>query len=204
MRFIGVKAIGFHRRIKGEHITLRLLRLMDLPLLRSTLRPALLREFGAEAPQSFGALTSLWKWLKTSFQILYLIEKKSACARHIVGMVGLYDLDVGSRAYLSAFLFDPRDRGQGFGRESVCLFLENLEKVGVARSIYVEVLRRNSTSLRFFRKMGFKIQTTHSNCLLMAKNLDIELGSREPHDRKSSRFFPEGSGTQISAERPRK
>jgi len=151
-----------------------------------------LPEFRGESLESFGSLVSLWKWLRSTFQVLYLIERKKVHGRRVVGMVGLYDLDMGSRAFLSAFLFHPADRGQGYGRESVLLFLDFLEKAGVARSIYVEVLRGNLRSLRFFGKMGFKIRMAHSDSLLMAKNFDRRVGSRESHDRKSLRYLFRG------------
>ena len=170
MRFFGIKVIRFERKIKGEKLTLRLFGLRDIFILRSTFRPEILPRVGGLALESFGSLASLWKWLRSTFQVLYVIEGKRTCAHSILGIIGLYDLDIGRRTSLSLVLFDPKDRRQGYGRESVHLLLDFLEKAGVAKQVYVEILKGNLPSLIFFQNMGFKIQTAHSDCLLMAKN----------------------------------
>jgi RimJ/RimL family protein N-acetyltransferase len=144
----------------------------DLFILRSTFRPDLLADIDGAALESFGSLASLWRWLKSTFQLLYMIEQKKAYGRRIVGFVALYDMDMGKRAFLSAILFDPRDRRHGYGRESVHLLLDHLEEAGAAKQVYVEVVKDNLSSLKFFQNMGFKLQTTYSDSLLMAKNLD--------------------------------
>ncbi len=53
--------------------------------------------------------------------------------------------------------FFPGDRRQGYGRKSVHLLLDFLEKAGVAKQVYVEVLKGNLPSLTFFQNMGFEI-----------------------------------------------
>jgi RimJ/RimL family protein N-acetyltransferase len=172
MRLLGIRVIRFEPKIKGEQLTLRLLRIRDLFILRSTFRPELPLKIGGATLESCVFLASLWRWLRSTFQVLYVIERERADAHSIVGFIGLYDLDMGRRASLSAVLFDPGDRRQGYGREAVHLLLDFLKKAGAAKRVYVEVLKGNLTSMMFFQEMGFKIQTSHSDCLLMTKKLD--------------------------------
>jgi diamine N-acetyltransferase len=179
MRLLGIRVIRFEPKIKGEQLTLRLLCIRDLFILRSTFRSELPPEIGGAALESFGFLASLWRWLRSTFQVLYVIERERAYAHRIVGFIGLYDLDMGRRASLSTVLFDPRDRRQGYGRESVHILLDFLEKAGVAKQVYVEVLKGNLTSMMFFQEMGFKIQASHSDCLLMTKKLDKDNAEAE-------------------------
>jgi diamine N-acetyltransferase len=194
MRLLGIRVIRFEPKIKGEQLTLRLLRIRDLFILRSTFRPELPPEIGGAALEFFGFLASLWRWLRSTFQVLYVIERKRADEHSIVGFIGLYDLDMGRRASLSTVLFDPKDRRQGYGRESVHLLLDFLEKAGVAKRVYVEVLKGNLPSLTFFQNMGFKIQTGHSDCLLMAKKLDKDNAAPEVKGRFSIRIDEKGTG----------
>jgi RimJ/RimL family protein N-acetyltransferase len=175
MRLLGIRVIRFEREIRGEQLTLRLLRIRDFFILRSTFHPALLLPgVGGAAFESFGFLALVWRWLRSTFQVFYVIERRRAHAYRIVGFIGLYDLEVGRKASLSAVLFDPRDRRRGYGRESVHLLLDFLKKAGIAKRVYVEVFKANLSSLTFFQNMGFKIQTGHSDCLLMAKKLDTD------------------------------
>jgi RimJ/RimL family protein N-acetyltransferase len=179
MRLLGIAVIRFERKITGERLRLRLLRMRDLFILRSTFRPDLLADVGGVALESFGSPVSLWRWFRSTFQVLYLIERKSACGHSIMGFIGLYNLDMGRRAFLSAVLFDPRDRRHGYGRESVHLLLEFLQKAGVVKQVFVEISKGNLPSLTFFQDVGFKIQTAHSDCLLMAKKLAKNYGAPE-------------------------
>jgi RimJ/RimL family protein N-acetyltransferase len=186
-RLLGIAVIRFERKITGERLRLRLLRMRDLFILRSTFRLELLADVGGTAFESFGSLASLWRWFRSTFQVLYLIERKRACGHNIVGFIGLYDLDMGRKVFLSAVLFDPRDRRHGYGRESVHLLLEFLQKTGVVEQVFVEVLKGNLPSFTFFQDLGFKIQTAHSDCLLMAKNLDKDHAA---HGDKSESSIP--------------
>lgn len=187
MKLLGIEVIRFERKIKGERLTLRLLGIRDLFFLRSTFGPKVLPEVGGAPLESFGSLVSLWRWLRSTFQVFYVIERKGAYAHSIVGFIGLYDLDIGSRAFLSTVLFDPREHRQGYGRESVHLLLQFLEKAGVAKQVFVEVLKGNFPSLTFFQDMGFKIQTVRPDRLLMAKKLDKEIAAPEVKGRFSVR-----------------
>jgi diamine N-acetyltransferase len=171
-RFLGIEVIRFKRKITGEQLTLRLLRVKDLLILRSTFRPELLPEAGSAGLESFRSPGYLWRRLRSVFQALYMIERKGAYVRSVMGFIGLYDLLIGRRASLSVVLFDPRDRRKGYGRECVGLLVDFLEKTQIVKQVYVEVLRGNFPSLTFFQNMGFKIQATRSDYLLMAKKLD--------------------------------
>jgi RimJ/RimL family protein N-acetyltransferase len=184
---LGIAVIRFERKITGERLRLRLVRMRDLFILRSTFRPDLLADVGGAALESFGSPVSLWRWFRSTFQVLYLIERKSACGHSIMGFIGLYNLDMGRRVFLSTVLFDPRHRRHGYGREAVHLLLDHLEEAGAAKEIYVEVVKNNLPSLKFFQNMGFKMQTTHSDCLLMAKNLDKDHAA---HGVKSESSMP--------------
>jgi len=180
MRLFGFEVFRVVRRIEGDLLVLRLLRIRDLFILRSTFDPALLSETGGETLKSFGLLTSLWRWLRSTFQVLYVIELKREHAHRVVGLIGLYDLSIGNRAYLSAVLFDPMDRRQGLGREAVHLLLDFLEKAGILKQVCVEVLKSNLPSLVFFQEMGFKLQKIHSDCFWMAKDLPKEDSTSGP------------------------
>ena len=74
MRMLGIGVIRLKRRIKGKHLTLRLLRIRDLFTLCSIFRPEFFSDIGGAAIKFFGSPFSLWRWLRCPFYVFYMIE----------------------------------------------------------------------------------------------------------------------------------
>jgi len=153
----GIRVVSFKRRLEEGGLILRLCRLRDLSILHSFITPEILLEAGGIGHRAFGSLFSFWIWLKMTFQMVYTIQVEELGSRRVIGFAGLYDMTVGKSLSLSLAIFDPTDRRQGYGKQAVALLIECLRKNGAARTVFVEILRKNVASLRFFRKLGFEL-----------------------------------------------
>ena len=107
-----------------------------------------------------------------SFQVFYLVEIKAAARAPIIGFVGLYNLEIGRRVYLSVVLFDPEDRRQGYGRQVLTLLFNFFKEAAVAKEVRAEVFRSNVASLAFFQTVGFEVLADQGDQLLLVKALD--------------------------------
>jgi ribosomal protein S18 acetylase RimI-like enzyme len=165
----GIRIVRAKGWIKDGKLILRLRRLRDLRALRSMLTPAILRETNGIEPGAFGSLFSFWFWLRTAFQAVFVMEIEERGRRRIVGFAGLYGMKIGRSLWLSLAVFDPKDRRQGYGKQTIGLLRESFKTQGVARSILVEVSRKNIPSLHFFRNLGFRIFERHKNRLFLEK-----------------------------------
>jgi RimJ/RimL family protein N-acetyltransferase len=105
------------------------------------------------------------------FECFYLIEIKAVGKDRMIGFVGLYNLEIGQRLYLSAVLFDLKDRRQGYGRQALTLLFNFLKEAGVSKEVRAEVFRRNASSLAFLKMMGFEVLSDHGDHLLLVKAL---------------------------------
>jgi ribosomal protein S18 acetylase RimI-like enzyme len=165
----GIRIVRVKRWMKDGKLILRLRRFRDLPVLQSMLTPVILRETSGIEPAAFGSLFSFWFWLRTVFQAVFVMEVEERGSRRIVGFAGLYDMKIGRSLWLSLAVFDPKDRRQGYGKQTIGLLLESFKTRGMARNIFVEVSRKNIPSLHFFRNLGFRILERHKDRLFLEK-----------------------------------
>jgi RimJ/RimL family protein N-acetyltransferase len=165
----GIRMVRARRWMKDGKLILRLRRLRDLLALQSMLTPVILRETSGIEPGAFGSVFSFWFWLRMTFQAVFVMEVEERGRRRIVGFAGLYGMKMGRSLWLSLAVFDPKDRRQGYGKQTIGLLLESFKTQGVARSILVEVSRKNIPSLHFFRNLGFKIFERHKDRLFLEK-----------------------------------
>ena len=163
-----VKIINFKPRLENGGLTLRLYRLKDLPALLPLFTPEIFLEASGCVLKA-SSLLGFYKWLKTTFHVIYLIEIEENEGPRIVGFAGLYNMKMGKSLWLSLAIFNPRDRRQGYGTRSLELLLDLLQKNGAAETVYAEVLKRNMPSLGFLRRLGFEVCSRYEEKFLLEK-----------------------------------
>lgn len=164
-----VKIVNFKRRMETRGLTLRLYRLKDSPVLWSLFRTEIFLEAsGLELKAS--SLPGFYKWLRTTFQVIYVIEIKENGGQRIVGFTGLYNMKIGKSLWLSLAIFNQKDRRQGYGTKALELLLDLLQKNGAAETVYGDVLKTNTPSLYFLRKLGFEICSEYEERFLLEKS----------------------------------
>jgi RimJ/RimL family protein N-acetyltransferase len=169
---LGIKVIRFKRNIENQRLRLRLLKIKDLSVLHSRYPPEHFPGARTRETRPFSFLFSFWRWLRASFEVFYLVEIKAAGTDRPIGFLGLYKLETGQRVYLSAVLFDPEDRRQGYGRQALILLFNFLIESGVAREVRAQVFRGNAASLAFLQALGFEVLADQGDQLLLVKALD--------------------------------
>lgn len=167
---MGIKFARIPRRIDGDKVSLRILRLKDLPeLLRLFLgSPALIPHSKGFPPAN---LWSFKQWLSRTFQVIYLIEQRVGGKFKIKGFVGLYDIDLGESLSLALGIFNSRDRGRGLGRDALHALLETLGKGVVASTVQAHISPSNLSSIRLFSRLQFDICRNSEDRLLMKRTI---------------------------------
>ena len=161
-----VRIVNFKPHIENRGLTLRLYRLKDLFALLPLFTPEIFLE-ASGCILKVSSVMGFYKWLKTTFQVVYLIEIEENEGHRIVGFVGLYNMKIGNSLWLSIAIFNPGDRRQGHGTRSLELLLDLLQRNGAAETVYAEVLKRNMPSLCFLRRFGFEVCSRYQEkCLL--------------------------------------
>jgi RimJ/RimL family protein N-acetyltransferase len=156
-QLFAIKIVRFKYRIEGGGLTLRMYRFRDLPVLHSLFHiPSFLHTSGVE-PKTVRSLPLFWRWIRNSFHVFYIIEVAEDSGRRIIGFAGLYRMEIRKSLWLSLALFDPKDRGQGYGRRAVELLLKFFQKGDVVRTVYAEVMKNNPLSLCFCKRLGFEL-----------------------------------------------
>ena len=153
----GIKVVSFKRRLEEGGVVLQLCRWRDLPILHSLFSPEIVLEAGGIGHRAFDSLFYFWIWLKRTFRMVYIIELEEIGGWRIIGFAGLYDMKVGESLWLSLAVFDPKDRRRGYGKQAAEILFECLRKRGIAKTIFVEISRRNVASLQFFGKLNFRV-----------------------------------------------
>lgn len=166
-----VRIIRFERRIKNDATTLRLYRLRDMPVLYALFDSEIFSAADGAGSKLFGSSQSFWRWMIDTFHVVYVIEAVENSEPRIIGFVGLYNIEIGKRLWLSLTIFDPQDRQRGYGRQALALLLDLLKKSSLAEAVYGEVLKTNLPSLHFFRKIGFEICGQYPDRFLMEKRI---------------------------------
>ncbi len=97
----GIRVVSFKRRLEESGLILQLCRLRDLPVLHSLISPEVLHEVANIEFQAFRSLFFFWKWVMTTFQVIYLIKVDENGGHRIIGFVGLYNMELGRSLRLS-------------------------------------------------------------------------------------------------------
>ena len=180
-----MRTVHFKRRIEDGGLTLRLYRLRDLPVLHSLFKPEIFLEASGTELKA-GSSLSFYRWIKSTFQIVYVIEVEENDGRRIVGFAGLYNMRVGQGLWISFTIFDPKDRRRGYGTKALELLLDILQKNGAAETVYAKVSKTNLASLCFLRKLGFEVSRREDGLILEKKVLNI-VG--EPPSKKVENIY---------------
>jgi RimJ/RimL family protein N-acetyltransferase len=168
---IKVKIARFEPCIREENFVLRRYELKDIFALRPLFNPELFLSANGIERKAFGSFFSFLRWMVTAFQVFYVCEIEESLRRRMVGFVGIYNLEIGRSLYLAIAVFNPEDRGRGYGSRAVGLLLNYLNKHGVAERVCVEVLKTNVESLRFFQKLGFEVHGQDKDTFLLERSL---------------------------------
>jgi RimJ/RimL family protein N-acetyltransferase len=168
-----VRIANFKRRMENCGLALRLYRLSDLPMLRSLFTPEIFLETsGFELKVS--SLLGFYKWLKATFQMVYVIEVEENGGRRVAGFAGLYNMKIGKSLWLSLTIFNPKDRKRGYGEQALELLLDLLQRNGAAETVYAEVLKTNVASLCLLRKLGFEVSRCYEDSFILGKRSKVE------------------------------
>ncbi len=135
---VKVKIARFEPCIRGEDFVLRRYELKDVFALRPLFNPELFLSANGLERRAFGSFFSFFRWMVTTFQVFYVCEIEVHRGGRVVGFVGIYNLEIGRSLYLAIAVFNPEDRGRGYGSRAVGLLLNYLNKHRVAEKVYVE------------------------------------------------------------------
>jgi RimJ/RimL family protein N-acetyltransferase len=133
------------------------------------------------------SLVSFHRWMKSTFQVIYIIEVEDAAGRRIIGFAGLYDVKMGESLWLSLAIPDPKDRRRGYGTKALELLLDLLKKNGAAETVYAEVSKTNIMSLCFLRKLGFEVSRRYEGSFTLEKKVLNIVG--EPPSKKVENIY---------------
>jgi RimJ/RimL family protein N-acetyltransferase len=164
-----LKIIRFDRRIENDGITLRLCRVKDLPVLHALFDPEIFIEASGEENKVLSSSFSFWRWMSSTFQMMYVIEASIEGDHRVIGLIGLYKIIIGKSLWLSAAVFNPQDRRRGYGQIALGLLLESLRKKGMVQIVYGEIFKTNVASLGLCKKLGFEICGQNKNKFFMEK-----------------------------------
>ncbi len=164
-----MKVVSFKRRKEDGPLRLRLCRMRDLRTLYPLFTPMIFPE-GKGVKRKPNSLFTFYRWIKNTFQVIYLIEIEEKDGGRIIGFAGIYDIELGQKLRLSLALFKPEDRGRGYGEKALILLLRLLEEIRAAEAVYVEILKSNVPSLYLCGKLGFKVKKLYQDRFLLEKD----------------------------------
>jgi len=105
-----------------------------------------------------------------TFGIVWLILDNALPVGYIVLCFG-YSLEYHGRdAFIDEFYLLASHRRRGWGKTTIA-FLQAQGRLRNIRAFHLEVVRRNTTALKFYRKLGFKHHDHHLMTLLLNSNL---------------------------------
>jgi RimJ/RimL family protein N-acetyltransferase len=169
---LGIKAARFQRFMGNGAVTLRLYRFQDLPALYSCCTPEVFLRTNGVAPEAFRSVLSFYRWLRTTFQLAYVVEGRRSGEPQMIGFVGLHNIEIGRSLWLSFVIFHLENRQRGYGGQALELLLHALQKNGAAKTVFVEVLKTNVPSLCFCKKLGFVVRRQSEDKVLLEKPLE--------------------------------
>lgn len=176
----GIRIAKLPRCLKEPGIILRQYRLKELVVLYALFVSEFFPNSFVNEGKPFHSLLSFWNWIRTTFQMGYVIESVENNRRRIVGFVGYYGIKLDTSLSLSLIIFDPEDRRKGYGEKAMGMIMSSVKRYGVLETVYVEILKTNMPSLRFFLQLGFEICRENANKVLLQK-------SREKHQTNSAK-----------------
>jgi RimJ/RimL family protein N-acetyltransferase len=157
--------IRLRRCLETPSFRLRVYGPRDLRTLQDLFGPEML-------PKPFHSSLSFRRWLISTFQILYMLETRGTRGMTgVVGFIGLYSIDPGRSVWLSAGIFNPEDRGKGYGSKGLIMLFDYLQENAVAKKAYVEVMKTNERSLTFFERSGFTVRLENEDTFVLEKDL---------------------------------
>jgi len=157
LKALSLRAVHFKPVLVDSELSLRIGRLWDLARLEARFVPELfLQAAGRQEGRPFRSLLRFRKWLKSKFDLLYLIEIQECPNRRMVGFLGFYGVRPDKRLWMSLAIFDAEDRRRGYGARAVQLVCDYLQHETGIRRVFVEVAKRNHASLAFFKTCCFR------------------------------------------------
>ncbi len=152
---LSLRVVRFKPILADKDLSLRICGLWDLARLKTLFDPGLFLQTAGREVRPFRSLFSVHKWLKSTFDLLYFIEVQAHGKKRIVGFVGFYGLRAEERLWMSLAIFDVDDRRRGYGGRAVQLVCDFLQYETGIKRVFVEVAKRNHTSLSFFQACSF-------------------------------------------------
>jgi len=152
---LGIRAVRFKPLLVDEELSLRICGLGDLARLKTRFEPGLFLQAADREVRPFRSLFSFRKWLKATFDLLYLIEIQELGKQRITGFVGFYGVQVNEHLWMSLAIFDANDRRRGYGARAVQLLCDFLHHETGIKRVFVEVAKGNQASLSFFQACAF-------------------------------------------------
>jgi RimJ/RimL family protein N-acetyltransferase len=137
------------RRVEHDGITLRPLRIADVPFMRKSLTGTDPAGTGPGRTLSLSCIR-VWWWLKKTYPIFFCIEVASQC----VGFIGLYNLKSDS-AEVTLVICHPADRRLGYASRAYHALAASLSRSLLFKTLLVRVAVDNLPSLAFWEKNGF-------------------------------------------------
>ena len=171
VRLAGIRTGRLRIRMEESRLVLRLYRLRDLITLRSLWRRQVFLAASGVRLKPLRSLISFWRWVHTTFQLLYIIEVEERNARRIMGFLGIYNMQLGRELWVSLVVLDGKDRGRGYGRRALGLLLSSLQEDRTVNRVCGEVLITNTQSLRLLQGLGFLAYGYNEDRLLLRKTL---------------------------------
>ncbi len=154
---LSLRAVRFKAVLVDRELSLRFCRLCDLPRLKTRFAPGLfLLARGRGEVRPFRSLFAFRKWLKSRFNLLYLIEIQDCGKQRVTGFMGFYGVRTEGHLWMSLAIFDANDRRRGYGTRAVQLVCDFLQHETGIKRVFVEVAKRNHASLAFFQACSFK------------------------------------------------
>jgi RimJ/RimL family protein N-acetyltransferase len=145
----------------GELVTLRALGMSDLDEilrfyntleLRNFLGPPMVRS--KKYMEEWLRKVSMWNPWKDGHLYMAICDKKSG---RFLGGAALQDILLPhNRAELSISIYDPNDRGKGYGTDAAKVLLRVGFHIFGLNSIYLDTLEDNEQAIRVYEKIGFK------------------------------------------------
>jgi len=163
---LGFPVVFFKPVLVDKELSLRIGRLWDLPRLKTRFDPRLFLQASGRDVRPFRSIFAFHKWLKSMFNLLYLIEIQKGAKQRIIGFVGFYRVRPDKHLWMSLAVFDAEDRRRGYGGRTVQLVCDFLQHETGIKRVFVEVAKRNHASLAFFQACSFKQEGERKNrCL---------------------------------------
>lgn len=156
LNVLSLRVMRFKPILVDKELSLQICHLWDLARLKTRFDPELFSRAAGREVRPFRTLFSFYKWLKSTFNLLYLIEIQAHGRQRITGFVGFYGLRAAEEClWMSLAIFDVDDRRRGYGGRAVQLVCDFLQQETGIKRVFVEIAKRNHTSLSFFQACSF-------------------------------------------------